>query len=147
MRLRSRTPAAAPPDADNSITATIGGTVTNSQVAIGSANVQTQTVTTSTVTEAELGELRDMFAALKEQVVVADAPAGARVAALAQVAALEEGTLADEPDVSAMRSAGRWLATNLPRLAGSVTGIVIHPIVGKLVGAAGEAIAAELRAV
>lgn len=145
MRLRSRTPAAAPLATDTSINATIGGTISNSQVAVGSANVQTQTVTSTTVTAAELGELRRMFEALKEQVVMADVPAGERVAALARVTELEEATLADEPDVTTMRSVGRWFGDNLPQLAGSVTGLVIHPIVGKLVGAAGDALVGELR--
>ena len=147
MRLRSRTPAAAPLATDNSTTATIGGTIMNSQLAVGSANVQTQDVTTTTVTRAELGELRAMFADLKEQVILADVPAAARVAAIAQVSELEQATLADEPDISTMRSVGRWFVTHLPTLASSVTGIVIHPIVGKLVGAAGDALVAELRKV
>lgn len=145
MRLRSRTSAAVPPTTDGSINATIGGSIANSQVAVGNANHQTQTVTTTTVTEAELGELRRMFSDLKEQVILADVPAAARVAAIARVTELEQATLADEPDVSTIQSVGRWFATHLPALAGSVTGIVVHPIVGKLVGAAGGAIAAELR--
>lgn len=141
MRLRSRT---RPPTTDTSITATLGGAIGNSQVAVGNANVQTQTVTTSTVTDAELGELRALFDSLKERAVTADVPAGERVAALAQVTELERATLADEPDLSTMRSVGRWFATNLPALAGAVTGVVIHPIVGKLVGAAGAALVAEM---
>ena len=145
MRLRSRTSAAAPPTTDGSINATIGGSMANSQVAVGNANHQSQTVTTSTVTEVELGELRAMFADLKEQVILADVPAAARVAAIAQVTELEQATLADEPDVSTIQSVGRWFGTHLPALAGAVTGIVIHPIVGKLVGIAGDALVAELR--
>jgi hypothetical protein len=144
MRLRRSTPAPRAPDLDGSITATIGGTIANSQVAVGNANVQTQTVTTTTVTEAELGELREMFATLKEQVVLADVPAGQRVAALEQVTELEQATLADEPDVMTIRGVARWFAANLPKLAGAVTGVVVHPIVGKLVGAAGDALVAEL---
>ncbi len=145
MRLRRRAPDEVAPTTDGSINATISGTVSNGQVAVGNANVQTQTVTTTTVTRAELGELRDLFAQLKEQVVTADVPAGQRVAALEQVSALEQATLADEPDVSTIRSVGRWFADNLPKLAGSVAGLVVHPIVGKLVGAAGDALVAEFR--
>jgi hypothetical protein len=33
----------------------------------------------------------------------------------------------------------------LPELAGAVTGVIIHPIVGKLVEAAGDGLAAEFR--
>jgi hypothetical protein len=39
----------------------------------------------------------------------------------------------------------RWFVKNLPGLAGAVTSIVVHPIVGKLVEAAGDALAAEFR--
>lgn len=144
MRLGRRTRAAEAPETEGSIAATMTGTITNSQVAVGNANVQTQTVTT-TVTEAEIGELRALFACLKEQVVTADVPADRRVAAIEQVAALEQATLGDEPDLTTMRKVGRWFADNLPALAGSVTGLLVHPTVGKIVGAAGDALMAELR--
>ncbi len=114
-------------------------------MAVGNDNAQTQTVTTTTVTQAELAELQRLLAALKEQVVVADVPAADRVAALAHVAELEQATLADEPDVATIQRVGRWFGSNLPALVGSVAGLVIHPIVGKLVGAAGDALVAEFR--
>ena len=53
--------------------------------------------------------------------------------------------MAEEPDLTTAQYVGRWFARNLPRLAGAVTGVVIHPIVGKLVGAAGDALVAEFR--
>ena len=77
--------------------------------------------------------------------MTADVPAAERVAALGRVTELEQATLAGEPDVTTMRTVGRWFRTNLPKLAGSVTGVLVHPIVGKLVGAAGDALVAELR--
>jgi hypothetical protein len=38
-----------------------------------------------------------------------------------------------------------WFAKHLPGLAGAVTGVIVHPIVGKLVEAAGETLAAEFK--
>jgi len=36
-----------------------------------------------------------------------------------------------------------WFAKHLPGLAGSVVGVVVHPVVGKLVTAAGDAAVAQ----
>ena len=39
-----------------------------------------------------------------------------------------------------------WFGKNLPALAGSITGLIIHPVVGKIVEAAGELAASQFRA-
>jgi hypothetical protein len=39
----------------------------------------------------------------------------------------------------------QWFGRNLPKLAGVVGSVVVHPIVGALVQAAGETLAAEFR--
>ncbi|MGH2944483.1 MAG: hypothetical protein ACRDLN_17110, partial [Solirubrobacteraceae bacterium] len=77
--------------------------------------------------------------------VVAAAPPERRVAAAERVGELERACLADEPDVTTIQYVARWFGTNVPQLAGAVAGIVIHPIVGKLVGAAGDALVAEFQ--
>jgi hypothetical protein len=41
---------------------------------------------------------------------------------------------------------GAWFGKNLPTLAGSITGLIIHPVVGKIVEAAGELAASQFRA-
>jgi hypothetical protein len=38
-----------------------------------------------------------------------------------------------------------WFTKNVPGLAGAVTSVVVHPVVGKLVSAAGEAISSEFK--
>ena len=37
----------------------------------------------------------------------------------------------------------RWFTRNVPRLAGTVTGVIVNPLVGMLVGAAGDAVVRE----
>jgi len=48
-----------------------------------------------------------------------------------------------EPDLTTMEYVKKWFVKNLPALAGSVTSLVVHPVVGKLVTAAGDAAVAE----
>lgn len=46
--------------------------------------------------------------------------------------------------MSTVQYVKRWLLKRLPSVAGLVTGMLVNPIVGKLVQAAGDAAAAEL---
>jgi hypothetical protein len=96
------------------------------------------------VARADLSELRQMLADLKAQ-VEAEAPAEKKDAALERVEELEEAVTAEEPDLTTMEYVKRWFVKHLPGLAGAVTSVIIHPIVGKLVEAAGDALAAEFR--
>ena len=127
------------------IQATISGEVSG-QVAVGKGIQQMQVVGEAKpgATEEELAALRAMLADLKAR-VEAEAPPGRRAAALERVEELEEAIAAKEPDLTTMEYVKRWFGKNLPGLAGAVAGIVVHPIVGKLVEAAGDALAAEFR--
>jgi hypothetical protein len=127
------------------IRAIISGDVSG-QVAVGKGITQTQTVGAARpeVTEAELAELRQALANLKAW-VEAEAPPEKKEAALERVEELEEAVTAEEPDLTTMEYVKRWFVKNLPGLAGTVTSVVVHPIVGKLVEAAGDALAAEFR--
>jgi plasmid stabilization system protein ParE len=127
------------------IRATISGDVSG-QVAVGKGITQTQTIGAAPpeVTEADLAELRQVLVGLKAK-VAAEAPPDKKVAALERVAELEEAVTAKEPDLPTMEYVKGWFAKNLPGLAGAVTSVVVHPIVGKLVEAAGDALAAEFR--
>lgn len=127
----------------DNISAEITGDV-RGQVAVGKHIAQHQAVGTQDVTADELAQLRQAFADLRAQ-VAAQAPPGRQAAAVERIDELEQACLADEPDTTTIAYVARWFKTNLPLLFGAVTGIVIHPVVGKVVGAAGEAIAAELR--
>ena len=127
------------------IRATISGDVSG-QVAVGKGITQTQTVGAARpeVTEGDLAELRQVLADLKEK-VAAEAPPEKKGAALERVDELEQAITAEEPDLTTMEYVKRWFVKNLPGLAGAVTSVVVHPIVGKLVEAAGDALAAEFR--
>ena len=129
----------------DTISATISGNVSG-QVAVGKQITQTQTIgaPAELVTDKELEDLRAAFAALKTQ-IVAQAPPEKKEAAAERVAELEEAVHAKEPDLDTISYVKNWFTKNLPGLAGAVTGLVIHPIVGKVVGAAGEALASEFK--
>jgi len=127
------------------IRATISGDISG-QVAVGKGITQIQTIGAARpkVTEADLAELQQILADLKAK-VAAKAPPEKKDAALERVKELEEAVTAGEPDLTTMEYVKGWFARNLPDLAGAVTSVVVHPIVGKLVGAAGDALAAEFR--
>jgi hypothetical protein len=127
------------------ISATISGDVSG-QVAVGTNIAQSQTLGAAAVSAEELARLRAAFADLAVQ-VAAEAPPQRRAAAAERIGELEQACLADEPDVTTIQYVARWFRSNVPQLAGAVAGIVIHPIVGKLVGAAADALAAEFSAV
>jgi hypothetical protein len=127
----------------DTISAQITGAVSG-QVAVGKRIAQQQTPGAADVTPDELAQLRQAFADLRAD-IAAQAPPERQAAAVERVEELEQAVLAEEPDMTTIAYVGRWFKTNLPGLAGAVTGIVVHPVVGRIVGAAGNAIAAELR--
>jgi hypothetical protein len=133
----------------DSIHATISGPVSG-QVAVGAHNTQVQTLKPARAeeTEAELAELRRLLGELCADLRVrvrAEAPPEKKDAAEERVKELKEAVTAPEPDLTTMAYVKQWFVRNVPTLAGSVTSVVIHSIVGKLVGAAGEVLAAEFR--
>jgi hypothetical protein len=127
------------------ITSKITGDVSG-QVAVGTDIEQRQSVggSASEVSEAEFAELRQLLTALHTR-VAAEAPVEKREAALERVAELEEAVTTPEPDLTTMEYVKQWFARHLPSLAGAVTSVVVNPIVGKLVGAAGDAAVSEFR--
>ena len=131
--------------ADKRVTSNITGDVSG-QVAVGTDIEQRQSLggSASEVSEAELAELRQLLKALQTR-VAAEAPVEKREAALERVAELEEAVTTPEPDLTTMEYVKQWFARHLPSLAGAVTSVVVNPIVGKLVGAAGDAAVNEFR--
>ena len=131
--------------AGDQIHGVVSGTVSG-PVAIGKDIQQRQQVgeMNVAVTEADIEELRTEFASLREQ-VAADAPPEVREKAVEMVDQLEKDTVSDRPKPVTMRYVLDWFKDNAPKLAGAVTGIVIHPIVGKLVEAAGDAVVGEFK--
>ena len=133
----------------DNIRVSIGGSVQEGgQVGIGrnirQSYVRTHTEGAPAVTETDLAELRRAVAAVKAQ-IVAEAPPEQQAAALERVDELEEAVVAEEPDLTTMQYIRKWFGKNLPKLAGSVTGLIIHPVVGKIVEAAGDLAARQFR--
>jgi hypothetical protein len=118
------------------------GNVANSQVAVGVDIVQQRAA--EPPTDAERHELVQLLTRLRAQ-VEAEAPPEQRQAAVAKVEELAEALAQPEPDLATMESVRNWFVRRLPALAGGVATLVVHPIVGKLVGAAGDALATEFR--
>ncbi len=87
--------------------------------------------------------LQQLFADLKARLLV-EAPPQQREAALERFEELEEALVGDEADPGTAAYVKRWFRKKLPTLAGMVTGVLVNPIVGKLVHSAGDAAMAEL---
>jgi hypothetical protein len=129
----------------DTISAMISGNISG-QVAVGQSITQAQTIGAAkpAVTEADLAELRQVLADLLTK-VEAEAPPEQKQAAVERVKELGEAVTAQAPDLSTIEYVKRWFVKNLPGLAGAVTGVILHPIVGKLVEATGDALAADFR--
>lgn len=127
------------------ISAVFYGAVTG-QAVFGEGNTVIQTISPSNpeVTPEERAELRRMFAELRAR-VEAEAPAEKKGDALQRVDELEQTVNDPKPKLSTMEYVRDWFVGNLPTLAGAVAGLVVNPIVGKLVEVAGDALAAEFR--
>jgi len=96
------------------------------------------------VTATDLEALRALFDDLRARAAV-EAPPELADEAQAQVDALEEASTAKEPDVSTMERVRDWFLQHLPSVAGTVTSLLVNPILGKVVEAAGDLAAEELQ--
>lgn len=116
------------------------------QVAVGENIKQAQSLRggMASLSAAELKTLSEMIAGLKQQIST-EAPPDKKEPALEKVSELEQAITDKKPDVSTMEYVRNWFVKNIPGLAGAVTGLVVNPIVGKLVEAAGETIASEFK--
>jgi len=126
-------------------TTTIGGSVESSQIATGTAITQTMTlVPAEVIGEAGVAQLRQALAELRRQ-VAADAPEEKQAEANQLVDEFEAAVTDGAPDLSTMEYVRNWFARNLPKIAGTVTEIIVHPLVGRLVEAAGDVLVGEFR--
>lgn len=127
------------------VSVNIAGEVSG-QVAVGENIRQAQSLQTgvSKLTQEEMKTLAELIEGLKQQ-VAAEAPPEKKDPALERVSELEQAVTAEKPDVSTMEYVRNWFVKNIPGLAGAVTSLVVNPIVGKLVEAAGETIAHEFK--
>ncbi len=114
------------------------------QIVVGNNNSVTRSIQNAAVTPAELEDFRRLLAELRNK-VQADVPVDKKDAALERVDELEQAVLEKKPDLSTMEYVKNWFGKHLPGLAGTVVGIFVHPVVGKLVEAAGDAVADEFK--
>jgi hypothetical protein len=89
-------------------------------------------------------DVGELFRLLRQD-VAAQAPPDAKDTALEEVDALQQAVEEEQPDVGRMESVLSWFKAHLPQLAGTVTSVILHPVVGKIVEAAGELVAAEFK--
>lgn len=116
------------------------------QIAIGHSIQQTQSTTNASlqVSQTDLETLRILFEDMKSQ-ITQTVPRDQQQEALEKISELEGAITNKKPDLTTMEYVRNWFGKNVPQLAGAVAGLVVHPIVGKLVEAAGEALAHEFK--
>lgn len=119
---------------DNRFRVHVGGDFSGN-VVVGANNTVTNAPVRLTTSEAE--DLASLFARLRAQLGEEDDLARAKVDDL------EEAITEGEPDLATMESVRNWFGRRMPRLAASVSELILNPIVTKLVGAAGAGLAAE----
>ena len=125
------------PRAGDHITASV--TSSTGQIAIGKDIQQAQAPATAPLDAAERAELARIFAEARAT-VAEEAPAERRAAAIERVDELEAAVSGEEPDLTTIEYVRAWFARVLPSIAGSVTSVLVHPLVGRVVQAAGESL-------
>ena len=75
----------------------------------------------------------------------AEAPPEQREEATELVDELEDAIVAEAPKVRRMAFIRDWFSAHLPKLAAAVSELMLSPLVGRIVGAAGDLAAAEFR--
>ena len=112
----------------------------------GDGNVQVQSAGAGKVTEADLAEVRRMIDELRNRIET-EAPPEKKEEALQQVQELTATLQSKDPEDVPDRLGGvkSWFKRNLPALAGAVVSVIVNPIVGKVVEAAGTGLAGEVQ--
>jgi hypothetical protein len=121
-----------------------GGVREGSQVAVGS-HISQQIGVPLRDSRPTREDLEQALAELKQR-IAAEAPAEEKAAALERAGELEEAVKVEKPDqgtLTTMEYVKNWFIKHLPGLAGAVMSVIVHPIVGKLVEAGGDALVAE----
>lgn len=119
--------------------------VSGGQVAVGKGITQSTSASVPEgISTAEFEELKKLLADLRKQVET-EAPEEEKPAALERVKELEEAVTADKPDLTTMEYVKKWFEKRIPSIAGTVSSVVINPIVEKSANAAGDALASEFR--
>jgi hypothetical protein len=115
----------------------VGGSVSG-QMAVGSGINQTWTTAAAEpLTAVDLVELNRLLEELGAT-VAAEAPPESRDAALERVDELGKALDPAKPRVHTLAAVRDWFVDHLPKLAGAVTSVIVNPLVGRLVEAAGD---------
>ena len=95
---------------------------------------------------ADLAEVRRMLEELRAR-VEAEAPPEKKAEAVQQVEEIGKAIESKDPEDVPDRLGGvkSWFKRTLPALAGAVVSVIVNPIVGKVVEAAGTGLAAEVQ--
>ena len=112
------------------------------QFAVGNNISQANTKIYHTITSADMEALREVLMELRAKVETEAEPAK-KNDALERVDELEQAFTEKKPDLITMQYVKNWFGKNIPALAGAVTSVVVHPIVGKLVEAGGDMLVKE----
>lgn len=123
------------------ISADFTGATVSGTVGVGKDIDQRQTVgsMSTQVSDVEIQQLRSAFDDVRAQ-VRAEAPPDKRDPALERIDELEAALVTDKPDPATAGYVKGWFARNVPSIAGAVLSLVVHPVVGKLVEAGGDAL-------
>jgi hypothetical protein len=123
----------------------VGGHV-GGNVVVGRDNqvIGSPTTNIGRPSEAELAAFRTAVDSVKAEVMAAVAPAQA-AEAVAQLEEFHKAAVAPKPDLSTMQRVRTWFIDHAPTMVGTVTGLLVHPVVGALVKSAGDAVVAEFR--
>jgi len=125
------------------IVANIGAN--SKQVAVGKNIHQEQQIGSGNqISSEDLQQVEKLFADLKQH-IAQNAPPDKKDAALERVSELKEEVVSQKPSPSTFEYLGNWFAKNVPSVAGAVTSVVVNPIVGKVVEAAGTIAADQLK--
>jgi hypothetical protein len=128
----------------DSINANISGNISGN-VAVGRNISQIHNVCGhQEVTKEDRAVLQQLLNTLTTQ-IEAEAPAEKKDAAIERVEELKEAITSEKPDLTTMEYVKKWFGKNLPQLVGYVTGVLINPVVGKVVEATGEIASGELK--
>lgn len=119
------------------------GTISGGQVSLGVGSRPPSEPTRPQI-ESHQAVVREQLRQLKMQ-VAAEAPTDKKTAALERLDELSEALTASPPDLDTLAYVKSWFGKNIPALVEAVAAVMVHPSVGQLMAAAGEAVAAEYR--
>ena len=119
----------------------IGSVASGGRVVVGAGSINDVFQEIKTLarfaTPEEITAFANLFRALDEE-IAATVPPNDQAQAREHVAEIKTQVASEKPNLTKLEQAKKWFVDHLPALVGGVTGILTHPIVGKIVESAGE---------